>query len=48
MEPEIFGCFEQAIALAGFKVMDGDHDHVIIRHIATGNDYEVTIKKIED
>lgn len=46
MESDIFDVIEQALALAGYKVLDGDHDSIIVRHTNSDSDYEIKVTKI--
>jgi hypothetical protein len=47
MENDIFAVIEHALALAGFKVMDGDGYSVIIRHPASDSDYEIKVTELQ-
>ncbi len=46
MESDIFDVIEQALALAGYKVLDGDRNSIIIRHKSSDSDYEIKITEI--
>ncbi|MBQ9954764.1 MAG: hypothetical protein IJO87_04975 [Eggerthellaceae bacterium] len=46
MEHEIFEIIESALALAGYKVLDGDNDTVIVRHATGDTDYEIKVSEI--
>jgi len=46
MESDIFAVIEAALAKAGYKILDGDHDSVIIRHANSDSDYEISVKEI--
>ena len=45
MENNIFEIIENALALAGYKVLDGDKKCVIVRHSATDTDYRITVEE---
>ena len=40
---QILEVIDHALPLAGYKIMDGDHDSVIIRHNASDTDYEIKV-----
>lgn len=42
----IYEVIETAIALAGFKIMDGERKSVIIRHSASNTDYEIKVTEL--
>lgn len=46
MESDIFSVIEEALARAGYKVLDGDEYSVIIRHPNCDSDYEIRIREI--
>ena len=46
MESDIFEVIECALAKAGYKILDGDYDSIIIRHTNSDRDYEVKIVEI--
>jgi len=46
MEQRIFEVIEDALALAGFKILDGDNDSIIIRHAPSDTDYEIKIEEL--
>lgn len=46
MESDIFAVIEAALAKAGYKILDGDHDSVIIRHANSDSDYKITVEEI--
>lgn len=43
---EIFDIIESSLALAGYDVIDGDRDNVIIRHGESDTDYEIKIEEL--
>jgi hypothetical protein len=45
MEEHIFEVIESALALAGFKILDGDKECVIIRHCESDTDYKITVEE---
>lgn len=48
MEKErIFSSIEEAVARGGLKVMDGDHDSIIVRNGRLGMDFEISVKQME-
>ena len=46
MESDIFEVLETALAKAGYKVLDGDEDSIVIRHPNSDNDYEIRVTEI--
>ena len=46
MESDIFTVIESALALAGYKVLDGDGDSIIIRHPNSDSDYKIKVEEI--
>lgn len=46
MEDDIFEVIGCALALAGYKIMDGDSDSIIIRHANSDMDYEIIVKEL--
>ena len=44
---EIFERVEYALAMAGFGILDGDADCVIIRNPATDTDFQIQVSVIE-
>ena len=42
----IFDVMESALALAGYEIMDGDRDSVIIRHCTSDSDFEIKVDEI--
>ena len=45
MESDIFKVIESALAKAGYKVLDGDGDSIIIRHSNSDTDYQIHVKE---
>lgn len=45
MNKEIFDIIENALAKAGYKVLDGDAYTVIVRDCKTDKDYEIEVKE---
>ena len=45
MESDIFEVIESALAKAGYKVLDGDRDSIIIRHRNSDTDYQIHVKE---
>lgn len=45
MESDIFEVIESALAKAGYKVLDGDGDSIIIRHCNSDTDYQIYVKE---
>lgn len=43
MQSDIFEVIECALAKAGYKVLDGDGDSVIIRHANSDTDYAIRV-----
>ena len=37
---------EPVLACAGYRIMDGDHDTLIIRNNETDTDYEIRVEEI--
>lgn len=46
MTSDIFDVIESALAMAGYKILDGDADSVIIRHKNSDIDYEIKVSEI--
>lgn len=47
MEKErILSSIDDAVALSGLKVMDGDHDSIIVRESRTGMDFEIRVSQL--
>lgn len=47
MESDIFEVIENALAKAGYKVMDGDSSNsIIIRHANSDSDYQIEVTEI--
>lgn len=46
IKTDLFGVIEAAVALAGYKVLDGDRDSVIIRHCTSDTDYEIKVEEL--
>ena len=42
----VLNVIDSALALAGFKIMDGDHESIIIRDCENDIDYEIKIEEI--
>ena len=45
MESDIFEIIENALAKAGYKILDGDADSITIRHANCDTDYQITVKE---
>ena len=45
MESDIFEVIESALAKAGYKVLDGDGNSIIIRHSDSDTDYQIYAKE---
>lgn len=45
MESDIFEVIETALAKAGYKVLDGDRDSIIIRHNNSDTDYKIHVRE---
>lgn len=43
MNRDIFDIIESALAKAGYKIVDGDANSVIIHDIEDGKDYEIKV-----
>lgn len=39
---------EEAVALSGLKVMDGDHDSILVRESRTDMDFEIRINRLPE
>ena len=48
MESDIFDVIEAALKKAGYTILDGDWDSVIIRHPNSDSDYEIKVSAIEN
>lgn len=46
MESDIFDVIDNALTRAGYVVLDGDQDCVIIRHKNSDIDYEIKVSEI--
>ena len=46
MERDIFEVVETALSRAGYKILDGDWNSVIIRHSACDKDYEIKVTEL--
>jgi hypothetical protein len=46
MEKKIFEVIDTALALAGYKIMDGDCEAVIVRHAGSDRDFQISIEEI--
>ncbi len=46
IEERVFNVIDTALANAGFKVMDGGRDYVIIRHSASDTDFEIKLQEL--
>ena len=42
---KILDISENALAMAGYTVLDGDHESVVIRDKAGYNDYKITVEE---
>lgn len=45
---EIFGVIEEALEKAGYKILEGDRDHVYVLNPKTKIDYEIKIEALDD
>lgn len=45
MESDIFEVIETALAKAGYKVLDGDRDSIIIRHSNSDTNYKIHVRE---
>lgn len=43
IKAHILEVIDHALPLAGYKVMDGDNDSVIIRHSGSDTDFEIKV-----
>ena len=49
MEKErILSKIEEAVALGGLKVMDGDHESIIVRESRSDMDFEIHVKYLPE
>lgn len=48
MESDIFEVIEFALARAGYRLLDGDKDSIIIRHPNSDSDYLIKVVEIEE
>ena len=49
MEKErILSKIEEAVALSGLKVMDGDHESIIVRESRSDMDFEIHVKYLPE
>ena len=46
MESDIFEVIEFALARAGYKILDGYKDSVIVRHVNSDTDYIIRVEEI--
>lgn len=46
MESDIFEVIENALAKAGYKILDGDARSIIIRHANSENDYQIKVEEV--
>lgn len=46
LEERIFGAIDSALEAAGFQVLDGDRDSVIVKDLSDGREYEIYYKEI--
>lgn len=46
MESDIFDVIENALAKAGYTVLDGEENSIIIRHKNSDSDYEIKVSEI--
>jgi len=42
----IFDVIDSSLAMAGYKIMDGDADSICIRHCASDTDYEIKVVEL--
>ena len=45
MGSDIFEVIESALTKAGYKVLDGDRDSIIIRHNNSDTDYKIHVRE---
>ena len=43
---EIFNIIDSALALAGYKILDGDRESVFVRDSKTDTDYEIRLIEV--
>ena len=46
METEAFEVIENALAMAGYIIYEGDADDILIRHKNSDSDYEIKVSEI--
>lgn len=46
MESDIFEVIEKALALAGYRVLDGGRSSIVIRHPNSDSDYEISVAEM--
>lgn len=46
MESDIFDLIEYVLTKAGYKVLDGDEDSIVVHHPNSDNDYEIRVTEI--
>lgn len=46
MKSDIFEVIENALARAGYKILDGDADSIIIRHANSDSDYQIKVAEV--
>lgn len=47
VESDIFEVIEYALAKAGYKILDGDEDTIIIRHSNSDSDYCIKVSSCD-
>ena len=48
MESDIFEVIETALTRAGYKILDGNNDSIIVRHKNSDYDYEIKVNEVSD
>ena len=48
MESDIFDIIEESLTRAGYQVLDGDRNSIILRHPNSDNEYIVNVKEMEE
>ena len=46
MESDIFDVIENALAKAGYKIIDGDGNAIVVRHVNSDTDYQISVSEI--
>ena len=45
MDNDILKVIEIALAVAGYKILDGGKEYIIIRHCGADKDYKITVEE---